>query len=303
MPSLIARYLGESSALLAALLWAVASVLYARLGASLSPLKMNLAKNVLAAGMLLATFWLGGRLGPEVNPKAGFLFLLSGAVGIGLGDTAYFGALRFIGARRALLLMVLSPAVTAMMATALLNEALLPKAWLGIGLTAAGVAWVITERGAGEARNPEFRLRGLLYGLAAMLAQAIGAVISHMVFLSIPAGPLASAFYRLLGGAVVVVLALPFDRPGGSGNTGPGRDRSFWGLLLFTVFIGTYLAVWLQQISLKHTAAGIAQTLFATSPLFVIPLAAWAGERISWRALCGALLAVCGVMLLFYQSG
>ena len=59
------------------------------------------------------------------------------------------------------------------------------------------------------------------------------------------------------------------------------------------------MGIWLQQISLRYAAAGVAQTLFATSPLFVIPIVACTGERVSVRALLGALLAILGVGLLF----
>ena len=72
-----------------------------------------------------------------------------------------------------------------------------------------------------------------------------------------------------------------------------------WAIIVLTVFIGTFLGIWLQQISLKYSAAGVAQTLFATSPLFVIPLVALMGERVSLRSLLGALLAIVGIGFLF----
>jgi len=80
-----------------------------------------------------------------------------------------------------------------------------------------------------------------------------------------------------------------------SGNIATRR----WLTVFAAVFIGTFMGIWLQQISLKHTAAGIAQTLFATSPLFVIPIVAVMGEKISYRAILGALLATVGVVVLF----
>ena len=61
-----------------------------------------------------------------------------------------------------------------------------------------------------------------------------------------------------------------------------------------------YLAIWLQQISLQHTATGVAQTLFATSPVFVLPMVVLMGERVSLRAVCGALAAVAGIALLVW---
>jgi drug/metabolite transporter (DMT)-like permease len=64
-------------------------------------------------------------------------------------------------------------------------------------------------------------------------------------------------------------------------------------------FIGTLLGLWLQQASLRFAPAGIAQTLLATRPLFVLPIAAWMGEAVSVRAILGAALSVAGVGLLF----
>ena len=71
------------------------------------------------------------------------------------------------------------------------------------------------------------------------------------------------------------------------------------GLHWISSFIGTFLGIWLQQISLKYAAAGVAQTLFSTSPLFVIPIVILTGERVSLRAVLGALLAMIGVGFLF----
>ncbi|MFN9174300.1 MAG: hypothetical protein ACK58N_07240 [Synechocystis sp.] len=35
---------------------------------------------------------------------------------------------------------------------------------------------------------------------------------------------------------------------------------------------------------MKYAPAGIAQALLATSPLFILPIAAWSGEKLSFRA-------------------
>ena len=59
-----------------------------------------------------------------------------------------------------------------------------------------------------------------------------------------------------------------------------------------------HLAIWLQQVSRKFASAGIAQTLFSASPLFVLPLAAGSGEKVSFRATLGAFVALIGIGLL-----
>jgi drug/metabolite transporter (DMT)-like permease len=300
--------MGELAALGGAFLWAVASVIYTRVGRAVGPAEMNLLKNVVALAMLGLTLLFVGQALPDAAGPAVALLLLSGVVGIGLGDTAYFETLNAVGPRRALLLETLAPPLAALLALVFLGERLHPGAWLGIAVTVVGVTWVITERapqaGSGTAREAAAvaggRLRrGLLFGLLAALAQAGGAVLSRAAFLEADVSSLWSAFLRLAAGAVVLGpwLALTRCRVGGWLRQ-PGA-AALGGRLLAAITLGTYLALWLQQVSLKLTLAGVAQTLFATSPLFVLPFAAWQGERISLRAALGAGLALGGVALLF----
>jgi drug/metabolite transporter (DMT)-like permease len=311
---------GELAALGGAFLWAVASVIYTRVGRAIAPAEMNLLKNLVAMAMLGLTLLVAGQAMPAGAGPAVGLLLLSGVVGIGLGDTAYFETLSAVGPRQALLLETLAPPLAALLALLFLGEKLHPGAWLGIAVTVLGVTWVITERaprtagsGAapGRALHPESPLpgsgraepgqlrRGMFFGLVAALAQAAGAVLSRAAFLRADVSSLWSAFLRLAAGAVVLVIWMAFLRVrAGAWLRRPGA-AALGGRLLLAITLGTYLALWLQQASLKLTLAGVAQTLFATSPLFVLPFAVWQGERVSLRAVLGACLALAGVGLLF----
>lgn len=292
-------YYGELAALSAAFLWALASVLYGRIGQYLAPLKMNLLKNIIAMAMAMMVLWGKGGLFAGIDRYSMSLLLLSGAVGIGLGDSAYFGALRHIGARRALLIMILSPPIAGILALLFLGENLSVGAWLGVFVTIAGVSWVISERVAGPGSVGAPAKPGIILGLLATLGQASGAVLSHAAFMHQNISPMRSALLRLFGGTFIVLIAMPLLKsPAGQGYSNLKTLRR-WATILLTVFIGTFLGIWLQQISLKYTAAGVAQTLFATSPLFVIPIVALMGERVSLRAVLGALLALIGVGFLF----
>jgi len=300
--------MGEVAALGGAFLWAVASIIYTRVGRAVGPAEMNLLKNVVALVMLGLTLLFLRQALPDAAGPAVALLLLSGVVGIGLGDTAYFETLNAVGPRRALLLEILAPPLAALLALVFLGERLQPGAWLGIAVTVVGVIWVITERApragggaAGEAAavaGGRMR-RGVIFGLLAALSQAGGAVLTRAAFLEADVSPLWSAFLRLAAGAVVLGpwLALTRCRVGGWLRQ-PGA-AALGGRLLAAITLGTYLALWLQQVSLKLTLAGVAQTLFATSPLFVLPFAAWQGERVSLRAVLGAGVALGGVALLF----
>ncbi len=296
------------AALAAALLWAVGTVAYRQVGEQVPPRELNLVKGVVAVAMLGLTLLLTGDALQAVEPLALVLLFFSGAIGIGLGDTVYFESLQDLGARRALLLGILAPPMAGLIAWLALDEALTPGAWLGVGVTVLGVAWVVTERlpnspaGAADYQPPRL-WRGIGFGLLAVLAQAAGVVLSRAAFIHTSVSPLWAATLRLAAGVLMLLVWIPLARqPVGRWLKGERRKR-LWGQLLFAITAGTFLAVWLQQVAVKLTSAGIAQTLLSTSPLFVLPFAAWMGERVTARAVLGAVLALAGIGLLFGLSG
>ncbi len=289
------EYRGELAALSAALIWAIASLVYVGLGKQMSPLLLNFAKNGVAIALILLTLLFQGNLDPQIGGFNLGLLVLSGAIGIGFGDTAFLESLNCLGARRSLLMESLAPPLAAVLASLFLTEHLSLQAWLGIFLTVAGVAWVIAERAPDRAQMQP--LRGIGFGLLAALGQASGAVLSRAALAETSVSPLWSTLIRLLAGmAVLLALILP-KRQVWKGFQ-PLRSPQFLQILIGTSFAGTYLAIWLQQTALKYTATGVAQALTATSPLFVIPLAIALGERVSWRSVAGIMTAICGVWLL-----
>lgn len=292
---------GEGAALVAAALWAVSTVLFGRLGKTLRPLVLNLVKGMVAIAFILLTLlWRWGQT-PNLPPMAVVWLLLSGAIGIGLGDTAYFSAVNSLGARRALLLESLAPPLAALLAWAWLQEALSALAWGGIFLTVLGVAWVISERVPAAPQVGTEPLvpvwRGVMWGLLAAVGQATGSVLSRAALADTVVDPLWSSLLRLTAGGAVLVGLLTL-RGQWREPLQVARSPQIWPVLVLTAFLGTYLAIWLQQVAFKYAPTGIAQSLLATSPLFVLPLAAMLGDRVTGRAVLGVLVALAGVWML-----
>ncbi|MEX0271718.1 DMT family transporter [Leptolyngbyaceae cyanobacterium UHCC 1019] len=298
---MLANFRGEVAALSAALIWAAASVVYTGVGQQVSPLVLNLVKGLIAIALLLLTLLLFGKLLPSASPMPVLLLLLSGVIGIGMGDTAYFAALNSLGARRALVLESLSPPLGAFLALVFLQEQLAPLAWLGIALTIAGVTWVVLERSPqpnGTLTHPP--LRGIIAGLVAAVGQAIGAVLSRAALAGTDVDPLWSTLIRLLAGILILLIWFSAQKHPIQ-KLAPLRSHKLWGIIIMAAFASTYLGIWLQQIALKYAPTGIAQSLSATSPLFVIPFAIATGEKVSLRAVFGAAIALVGVWLLFVR--
>ncbi|MGB7439768.1 MAG: DMT family transporter [Coleofasciculaceae cyanobacterium] len=294
----ITDFRGELAALGAAFLWAASTVIYGRLGRNYPPLKLNLIKGGIAIALILLTLGLSGTRLPSLNIPAFGLLLLSGVIGIALGDTLYFTALNYLGARRVLLTETLAPPMTAVLAMIFLQESLTISAWLGIFLTLVGIAWVITEQVPGSIASPLLLTRGISFATLAALFQAGGAVLSRAALAETTISPLWGALLRLSAGTLILLLFTPFTRQRTGFFSKDLLTVQSLAALFFAAFAGTYLAIWLQQTALKFTAAGIAQTFLATSPLFVIPIATLMGETVSFRAILGVLVAIAGVALL-----
>ncbi|UBF25652.1 DMT family transporter [Kovacikia minuta CCNUW1] len=296
--SFLTDFRGEFAALGAALIWAVAAVVYTGVGRQLSPLVLNLVKGGIAIALLLFTLMLRGELFPVVSSTAVLLLSFSGGIGIGIGDTAYFSALNRLGARRTLILESLAPPLSALFAMVFLQERLTAQAWCGIFLTILGVVWVVAER-VPDVIQPQIQpLRGILYGLLAALCQASGAVLSRAALAGTDISPLWSAAIRIIAGMVVLLPWIAVQQHPLQ-ELKFLRSRRLVVTIAGTAFASTYLGIWLQQTSLKYAATGIAQSLTSTSPLFVLPIAIAMGERISLRSLAGVLLAIGGIWLLF----
>jgi drug/metabolite transporter (DMT)-like permease len=297
----INQFRGELAALTAALIWAFATFIFVNLGKQLPPMSLNLAKTGIAIVITgLAILLLGDRNLTGDMGSIGLLFV-SGAIGISFGDTAFFEALRCLGARRALLMESLAPPLTALLALVFLNEVLSSTAWLGIVLTIAGVSWVVVERTPDVVQDYLRPWRGIGFGLMAALGQAGGAVITRSVLVDTDMSTLWSTLIRLTGGTVVLLLWR-----GMRGQTWQGvevlRTPRFLWILVSTSFASTFLAIWLQQTSLKYAAAGVAQSLSATSPLFALAIGLVVGEMVTIRAFLGVIMALGGIWLLFGQG-
>lgn len=292
-------FTGEIAALAAAFLWAFSSFLFSRLGNTIPPIEMNFLKGILAIVLFAVTvFIIGDRL-DNMSLQTLAVLSISGAIGIGFGDTMYFEALNLLAPRRTLLITTLAPVFTAVLAWIFLGELLNLLAVLGIIITIGGIAWVITEQKNTPERDHHHLARGIFYAFLAALTQAVGAVLSRWVLTGTQTSALSSALVRLVAGVLFLVVWVAVKRIRVGQWVRTKSTPRLWGTVAVVVLLGTYLAIWLQQVAFQFTRVGIAQTLLATSPLFVLPISALRGEKLSLRAIAGVFVAVAGIALMF----
>ena len=234
-------------------------------------------------------------------------YLLSGAVGFGMGDIGLFAALPRIGSR-----------LTALMVQCLASPIAAAMEWLWLGTRPTGLdllCGAVILAGVGVAVAPEprrpvaphppspeearRRREGVLFGGLAAVGQAGGAVISRKAyFLTHGAGGQidggTAAYQRALGGLAIVTAAYLASRHGPRSSPRPAAPwRAAWPWIVVNALVGATIGVSFYQRALATTPSAIVLPIVALTPLIVVPLAfVLEHERPSLRSLLGGALAV-----------
>ncbi len=88
--------IGELAALFTALCWAVAARMFRILGANFSSLSLNLWKGLIAI-LALGALMLFSQTIIQITQIQLLWLLVSGVIGIGIGDTFFFEAIKRVG--------------------------------------------------------------------------------------------------------------------------------------------------------------------------------------------------------------
>jgi drug/metabolite transporter (DMT)-like permease len=291
-------YLGEAMALLTAVTWASAVILFKKSGEAVHPIGLNLFKGVLAAILLIPTMWFFGESLFRPVPQSDYLLLLaSGALGIGIADTLFFKSLNILGAGfSAIVDCLYSPFIIAL-SMLWINETLSLWQLIGAVMIVSAVLTAVGERRAGPAGRKAI-LIGVLWGVLAMAAMAVGIVMIKPLLSRSPL--LWATEWRVVGGVVVLLLVLLFH-PSRSTILTSIKTR---GRLAYTItgsFLGGYLAMLFWLSGMKLIQASTASALNQTSNVFLFVLAAiFLKEKITPHRLVGIILGVSGLFLVTF---
>ena len=307
------QFVGEIISLVVAVSWTV-TALFAEVGSKrLGSLQMNVIRMVLSLLMLGTTLWwfTGSPVPLYADGKAWFWLSLSGFVGYLLGDYCLFNSYIWIGSRFGQLFMTLAPPTAALFGWMLLGETLAWNALLGMLVTLTGIGISVLNKGTSNKLSLKLPLKGVLFGIGAGVGQGVGLVLSKVGMthyeMSIPAGeemmadlmPFASTFIRAVTGAVGFLIVMGMQKQFHTLVTcvrdGKGMNAAVWATIT-----GPFIGVSLSLMAVQYTEAGIASTLMALTPVFIIwPAHFFFGQKVTFKEVVGACISVIGVSLFF----
>lgn len=296
-------YLGEIAALGTSLCWTTTASFFAVASRRVGSVTVNRSRLLLAVAFLTLTHLaLHGSLIPfAAEPSRWFWLGISGVIGLVVGDSMLFQAFVWVGPRLGMLMMSLAPIIAALVALFFLGESLLPLQWLAIVVTLCGVALVILDRRRPPMpeREESHYVKGILFGLGAAAGQAIGLVLAKRG-LEGHFDALSGNVIRMLTAASVTWILAVAMRQAGEPLRRLRADRKALPPLFLGALTGPYIGVWLSLIAVQRTEVGIASTLMALPPVFLLPIGRFVfKESIGYQAVLGTIVAVAGVAMLF----
>jgi len=295
---------GELAAVLTSVCWAFNTVVFTRAGERVGAVTVNYVRLWTSFPVLVLIHWLLFRT-PfpfDIEPSRFLYLVVSGVIGLVIGDTMLFESFLLIGPRLAMLLALLVPVFSTLLAWVWLGETLTAMEIVSILVTIGGIAWVISEetlQAPGPASGPPRRFRlGVLLAVGGAAGQAVGLLLSR---LGMAGGYSAiSATHVRVSAAALALLGIGLFHGKNRSHLAKMKDRK--ALLEITAgsLTGPVLGVVLSLEAIAHAHIGVASTLMSLTPVFLLPVSHLLfKEKITPRAIIGTMIALLGVVLLF----
>lgn len=297
---------GVLLALLAAALWAVASVMLMVGAKRLHIVPLNLVRcAVTAAFCLILLPWHGG-----LSALAGLSWLNWLLLGVTvlanlvIGDTLFFRGMDLAGVSWAMPVAGVNPLWSVLLAAAFIGEPLTWSLLAGAALVVAGILLISRPVGQGasprsgrgsrgSSADPASWRRGMVLAAGASVLWAIGNVTIKPATKGMDV-VLANA--ARLSMAAVVLLVLSLRR--GRWRELLVLDKRSWGVIVVAGLLGTGVGALLFVTAIQQIGAGRTSILVSTAPMMAIPFSMlWLGERPTRWTILGTVLTTAGIVL------
>ena len=288
--------IGIISALGAAIFWTYSCFIWRSQTQKYKSIDINLVKNVIAFLIFTPAFI---NIHNLIDLKSFLILLLSGVVGIALGDTFYIKSLQLIGTRKTLSIETLSPLLAALSGEIFINENLALRSYLGIVIISFSLFILLRQRTNLLVNNlnkitEENNLKTYIFPLLSVLCAVLGGLLSRIVFLERDLSPFQTTEIRLLG-AIIFLIMLKNFRFNFFLNKLDSNDQKRF---LLSIFLGTNLGILLQQIVFQTLPLGIGWTLLSTSPIISLFFATKEEGQISKGIILFTTLLFLGLCLI-----
>lgn len=299
------NYLGEIYAILTAVCWAITSTAFEHAGKKMGSLSLNLIRLWFAFVFLM--IYTGISRGMPLPIDASFdtwkWLVLSGLVGLLIGDLFLFEAFTQIGARISMLIFSSVPPMSAILAYIILGDAMTISQIIGMFITITGIGTVILTRNNDSGKKVTFThpVLGISFAFAGAFCQSLGYIIGKLGMNAGVTGydAFASTQIRIIAAILGFTLVVTIRRGWPNIAKAFTYKKAMKHTVVGSVF-GPFIGVSLSLLALNYTTPGVASTLTSITPIILIPVALfYSKEKLHIKEIMGAFIAIIGVGVMF----
>jgi drug/metabolite transporter (DMT)-like permease len=281
--------LGDIYAILTAICWSCGVICFDIAGRVLNSLQISLLKNIVGVLGFIGFLLLQGDPFPVFDQHDYFILVVSGLIGVALGDLLFLASLRRIGSGMSAIISTSYSVSIFILAYIMYQEVISVFAYFGGALVISGV--IVGTMESPENRDPRDIYIGAFYGFLAHFFTAYSVLLLRPVMESHPVVPI--ALVRFTTGIIFSAAAIVYLN--GYSELRETMAKGFGHVyLLAGSFLGTFLSVIFWLSGYKYTLAGRAAIYNQLSTIFIIILAAIFLKEVmttkKWGAVSLALL-------------
>jgi drug/metabolite transporter (DMT)-like permease len=289
--------MGEFISLFTAICWTITVITFEKAGRDVGSLAVNFLR--LVFGLVFLMIFLLVTKGQPLPIDAPFdtwnYLLLSGIIGLFLGDAFLFQAFIDVGGRTTLVILTLVPPVSAVLDYLVFGETI--AFWQVVGMFITLVAIVFVVLAKEDNVNHKHVTRGIAFAIFGALGQAFGLLFSKLGLQEYDA--FAATEIRVISALIGFII---FITIAGKWRHVTQTFKKTFALkyILLGSFFGPFLGIGSNLLALKLIPIGIASTIAQLNLLFIIPFSVLLfNEKVNKRELFGSLVAFAGVAILF----
>lgn len=294
------NFIGEYAGLATAVCWTASAMSFQFASRRIGSLSVNLIRLLLAFSFYIAysKIFLGHWFPFDIPHKSWIFLSISGLIGFVLGDLFLFKSYEYVSSKISMLVMSLAPPIAALLGWIMLSE---PFSWmnfLGMALVLSGVSLVVLKKDKDNGvKTFRYPTKGILLALGGAVGQGVGSVFSKIGMGNLD--PFESSQIRVITGIIGFVIIISVLKKWNVFGQGL-KDKKASRALVIGSFFGPFLGVSLGMVAFKYTTLGVASTLMATVPVFILlPSHILFKEKVTMNEIVGAIVAVGGILVFF----
>ena len=285
--------MGDIFAIITAVCWSSAVILFDISSKSFRAIEINVIKNFIGIIGFICTIIIFSIPKPILSNAEYITLVLSGILGIFIADVLFLDSLRRIGSGMSAVISTIYTPMIFFLAFVLFNETINIQTYIGGVLVIAGV--IVSVYDTPHKTNKNDLYIGLLFGVIAHIFTAYSVLIVKPIMLN--NSIVFVALYRFGAGLLATIFIL-LIKNGYKSIISTLREGFKDKYILWGSFMGTYLSVIFWLAGYKYTLAGRAAIYNQLSTIFIIVLARiFLKESFNSKKIIGLIFAIIGAIL------